>query len=107
MAGEVELAYEAVTRELLMDEDYDVDLTPDGLLVKGRLFAFLEDDDLVLELPEARSADLRERGIAVAFHSTKGGDSRNWVRVADLQLWSELAREAHQFVGEPPVGHQS
>jgi len=43
----------------------------------------------------------------VAFHSTKGGDSRNWVRVGDLQLWSELAREAHQFVGEPPVGHQS
>lgn len=107
MAGEIELAYEAVTRELLMDEDYDVDLTPDGLLVKGRLFAFLDGDDLVVELPEGRSADLRERGVAAPFHSTKGGDSRNWVRVSDVQLWSELAREAHEFVGEPPVGRQS
>lgn len=107
MTDEADRTYDAVTRELLMDEDYDVDLTPDGLLVKGRLFAFLEDDDLVVELPEARSADLRERGIAVAFHSTRGGDSRNWVRIGDLQLWSELAREAHQFVGEPPVGRQS
>jgi len=107
MASDVELTYEAVTRELLMDEDYDVDLTPDGLLVKGRLFAFLDGEDLVVELPESRSTDLQKRGIAMAFHSTKGGDSRNWVRVADLQLWSELAREAHQFVGEPPVGHQS
>ena len=107
MTVEADRTYDAVTRELLLDEDYDVDLTPDGVLVHGKLFAFQDGDDLVVELPEARSADLRERGIAVPFHSTRGGDSRNWVRVSDLQLWSELAREAHTFVGEPPVGRQS
>ena len=96
-----------MTRELLLDEDYDVDLTPDGLLVGGKLFAFLDGDDLVVELSEARSADLRERGIAVPFSGSHGGPSRNWVRVGDLELWSELAREAHTFVGEPAVGRES
>jgi hypothetical protein len=104
---EVQRTYDAVTRELLMDEDYDVDLTPDGLLVHERLFAFLDGNDLVVELPEGRSVDLRARGIAVPFEGTQGGPSRNWVRVGDLQLWSELAREAHQFVGEPAVGRES
>ena len=81
MGTEADRTYDAVTRELLLDEDYDVDLTPDGLLVHGRLFAFLDGDDLVVELPEDRSADLRERGIAVPFSGAHGGPSRNWVRV--------------------------
>jgi hypothetical protein len=104
---EAQVTFDAVTDQLLQDEDYDVDATPDGLLVKGHLFAFLDDGALVVELPEARSADLRRRGVAEPFHSTRGGDSRTWVRVTDLQLWSELAREAHTYVGEPPVGRQS
>ncbi|WP_448002635.1 hypothetical protein [Agromyces bauzanensis] len=104
---EVERAYDAVTRELLLDEDYDVDLTPDGLLVHEKLFAFLDGTDLVVELPEARASDLRARRVAVAFTGTQGGRSRNWVRVADRELWSELAREAHEYVGEPPVGRES
>jgi hypothetical protein len=29
------------------------------------------------------------------------------VVVADQELWGELASEAHAFIGEPPVGHQS
>ncbi|WP_438854778.1 hypothetical protein [Agromyces sp. M3QZ16-3] len=99
--------YDAVANELLHDADYDVDATPDGLLVKGRLFAFLDGGQLVVDLPAARSADLQARGIVVPFHSARGGDSRTWVRVSDRELWSELAREAHEFVGEPPVGHQS
>ncbi|WP_401000841.1 hypothetical protein [Agromyces sp. GXQ0307] len=104
---DAQATYDAVADELLRDADHDVDATPDGLLVKGRLFAFLDGGELVVDLPEARSTDLQERGIVVPFHSTRGGDSRTWVRVADLQLWSELAREAHEFVGEPPVGRQS
>ena len=107
MGTEADRTYDAVTRELLLDEDYDVDLTPDGVLVHGRLFAFLDGDDLVVELPAARSADLRERGVAASFRGEHGGPSRNWVRVSDRQLWSELAREAHTFVGEPPVGRES
>ncbi|MDQ0894590.1 hypothetical protein [Agromyces ramosus] len=104
---EAEQTYEAVTRELLLDEDLDVDETPDGLLVRGRLFAFLDGSHLVVELPEARSADLRRRGIATAFSGAHGGPSRNWIRVGDRELWSELAHEAHEYVGEPPVGRES
>ena len=107
MTDEAEWTYEAVTRELLLDEDLDVDETPDGLLVHGRLFAFLDGVDLVVDVPEARSADLRARGVAVPFSGTEGEPNRNWVRVADRELWSELAREAHLYVGEPPVGRQS
>ena len=43
MGDEADRTYDAVTRELLLDEDYDVDFTPDGLLVHGRLFAFLDE----------------------------------------------------------------
>ena len=107
MGDEADRTYDAVTRELLLDEDYDVDFTPDGLLVHGRLFAFLDEDDLIVELPESRSVDLRGRGIAEPFSGVHGGPSRNWVRVTDRELWSELAREAHTYVGEPPVGRQS
>lgn len=104
---EVERAYDAVTREMLLDEDFDVDLTLDGLLVHGKLFAFLDGTELVVELPEARAADLRERGLALPFRGRQSGPSRNWIRVSDRALWSELAREAHQYVGEPPVGRES
>lgn len=87
------------------DED-DVTVAPEGLLVHGRLFAFLEGDDLVVEVPPARANDLVERGVAARF-AAEGRSLRNWVRVSDPQLWPELAREAHEFVGEPPVGGQS
>lgn len=104
---EVEQTYVAVTRELLLDEDLDVDETPDGLLVHGKLFAFLDGSELVVELPEARSIDLQLRGIATAFSGAHGGPSRNWIRVGDRELWSELAHEAHEYVGEPPVGRET
>ncbi|MBM7503273.1 hypothetical protein ACFPER_07305 [Agromyces aurantiacus] len=104
---DVQSTYDAVANELLEDADFDVDATPDGLLVKGRLFAFLDGGQLVVDLPAGRSSDLQQRGIVEPFHSTRGGDSRTWVRVADRELWSELAREAHEFVGEPPVGRES
>ncbi|MGA1835542.1 hypothetical protein VD659_01295 [Herbiconiux sp. 11R-BC] len=97
-------AYEDLV--LSLREEDGVAVTPDGLLVHGKLFVFLEGEDLVVELPEVRSTDLRTRGIASAFRAA-GHPSREWVRVADRQLWPELARESHEFVGEPPVGGQS
>jgi hypothetical protein len=77
-----------------------------GLAVHGRVFAFLEANDLVIELPLPRATDLVRRGQAERF-STPSHPSRDWVRVNDLQLWPELTREAHEFVGEPPVGDDS
>ena len=78
----------------------------EGLLVHGRLFAFLDGDDLVVEVPFVRANDLVDRGLAKKF-TREGSTERDWVRVTDGQLWPELAREAHEFVGEPAVGGDS
>ena len=83
-----------------------VDLSADGLTVNGNLFAFADGDELVVDLSSARAADLVHRGMA-AHYKHGGVSSRDWVSVSDLSLWSELAREAHEYVGEPPVGGQS
>ena len=57
-------AYEDLTFSMSDDEDFDVAVAADGLLVRGKLFAFLEGDDLVVELPEVRAKDLKARGVA-------------------------------------------
>ncbi len=105
MASEsAQRAYEGVI--VSFGEEDEVAVAEDGLLVRGKLFAFLEDDDLVVELPEARARDLVVRGVAAPFRAA-GHPTRNWIRVSDLDLWPELARESHEFVGEPPVGGES
>jgi hypothetical protein len=83
-----------------------VTLTADGLAVNGNLFAFADGDDLVVDLSSARAADLVHREMA-AHYKHDGAPSRDWVSVSDQSLWSELAREAHEYVGEPAVGGQS
>jgi hypothetical protein len=99
-------AYSLLADELRGDPDADVDLTADGLTVKGTLFAFPLDDDLVVCLPVARASDLVSRDVAAA-HDDDAPAGGAWVKVDALDLWSELASEAHTFVGEPAVGHQS
>lgn len=99
-------AYRELTLAMRADEDYDVAVTDKGLLVRGKLFAYLDGDDLVVEVSETRAKDLLERGVADVY-ITNVGPSPRWVRVSDLQLWPELAREAHTYVGEPPVGGES
>ncbi|MCU1475766.1 MAG: hypothetical protein JWQ64_459 [Subtercola sp.] len=90
----------------IMSDEEGVTSTDEGLLVHGTLFAFRQGDDLVVEVPKPRASDLKKRGVAYSF-KVDGRSSRDWVRVSDLQLWPELAREAHEFVGEPPVGGES
>jgi hypothetical protein len=106
MPSPTEDAFARVALALALDEDDDVTVTPDSLLVKGRTFARLAGDGLAVDLPEHRAADLLERGIATAGHGTADARGR-WVVVEDLDTWQELASEAHQFVGEPPVGRDS
>lgn len=106
MAEEFNQAFADVAFALQSDPDDDVTLDGDRLLVKGRLFAYLDGPALVVDLPAARSADLVARGIATAA----GGDavpSGAWTAVAAEDDWPELAAEAHQFVGEPAVGRDS
>lgn len=99
-------AFSLLSDELRADPDDDVTVTDAGLEVHGRLFAFLLDDDVIVCLPAARAADLVGRDVA-APHERASIDGGSWVRVDARDLWSELASEAHTFVGEPAVGRQS
>ncbi len=99
-------AYENLTRALVRDEHRDVQLGPDGLRVRGRLFAFLDGADLVVHLPETRIAELRGREVAESF-DVVAHENRTWARVRDWHLWPEMAREAHQYVGHGALGGQS
>jgi len=88
------------------DPDDDVTSDHDGhLRVRGKVFAQLHGDRLLVDLPRSRAEDLIARGIADV---AEGPDARGvWVAVQDTDDWLELATEAHQFVGEPSVGRES
>jgi hypothetical protein len=102
-------AFENLTLEFRDEEGVTIDI--DGLLVHGTLFAFLDGDELVVDLPAGRASDLVERDQGTRFRldadGVRGEKSRDLVRVRDRSLWQELTREAHEYVGEPPVGGQS
>jgi hypothetical protein len=106
MSAESDRAFSSVSDALLGDPDDDVHLDGTRLTVKGTLFARLEGDELLVALPAARAADLVSRGIASPA-SANGASNGAWVSIHDVENWVELAGEAHQFVGEPPVGRQS
>ena len=84
----------------LVDSGDGVTAHGDELHVHGKPFARLAGDDLSVLLPPARVDDLEKRGIS----SDRDGQ---WLFFSSRELWSEMAREAHEYVGEPPVGHQS
>ncbi|MFF1876399.1 hypothetical protein [Leifsonia sp. NPDC058230] len=100
-------SFDILTTQLLEDPDDDVALTSRGLHVHGKLFAFLDDGDLVVDLPQGRAADLVERGIAAPASDPVVAPKGAWVRIGDPEDWPELASESHQFVGEPAVGRES
>lgn len=100
-------AFELLAAQLLEDPDDDVTVTSLGLHVHGRLFAYLDGVGLVVDLPEDRGADLVGRDVAEPVDEGLAEPRGNWVKIADAEDWPELASEAHQFVGEPPVGKQS
>lgn len=99
--------FDLVKSELLADPDADVVDGPDGLTVKGALFAFEpEAGRLLVDLPASRAADLGGRGVAAPADTDRVAKGR-WVAVTERDDWLELATEAHQFVGEPAVGRDS
>ncbi len=100
-------AFDLVKGELLADPDHDVVDGPEGLTVKGALFAYEpEAGRLVVDLPEQRAADLIARGVAESADTDAPAKGR-WVSVTEQDDWLELTTEAHQFVGEPAVGRDS
>ncbi len=96
--------YDALLGEF--QESDEVVAQSDGLYVNGALFAFLDKGALVAKLPLGRLADLEYRDIAVPYVSEKH-PTRDWVSITDEQLWPEMVREAHRYVGEPQVGGES
>ena len=106
MSTESDRAFAAVSDVLLADPDDDVLLEGTRLIVRGTPFAELDGEELLVALPPARAADLVSRGIAGPA-TRDGATVGGWVSIHDTENWVELASEAHQFVGEPPVGRQS
>ncbi|MCI0157984.1 hypothetical protein KNO15_14890 [Leifsonia shinshuensis] len=107
MTDRPDVAFDLLSTQLLNDPDLDVSLTVTGLHVRGRLFAYLDDDALVTDLPPSRAADLVGRGVASAVAAGRAEPKGAWVAVSEAEDWPELAGEAHQFVGEPAVGMDS
>jgi hypothetical protein len=71
-----------------------------GLRVRGKIFAMLADDGMVVKLPVERCFALVAEGRSRPFTAGKGRPMREWVVVApDAGDWSALAREALAFVG--------
>lgn len=76
------------------------------LQVGGSAFAFLNESALVVRLPSARRADLIRRGFGTPF-TEEGRLGKNWLRLADMTLWGEVAEEACNFAMAPAVGGES
>ena len=110
MASDPSRTFSDVAMALQADPDDDVAVEGTRLLVKGKLFAFVDGAHLVVDVPAARAADLVVRGIASVVSDTTAATAQPqgaWVGIDDAENWLELATEAHRFVGEPPVGRQS
>lgn len=71
-----------------------------GLMVGGKLFAFLWRGDLVLKLPAARIDDLIAQHGAKRMRRGEGAEMREWVVLpaARQSEWPDLVREACRFV---------
>jgi hypothetical protein len=98
--------FDSVAFELSRDPDDDVTVADTELLVRHRLFAYLDGERLVIDLPKHRADDLLARKMVEHAHGRSDAHGV-WVASHDTADWSELAREAHQFVGEPAVGGES
>jgi hypothetical protein len=65
---------------------------------RGRIFAMLSHDCLVVKLPRARVDQLVAAGLGERFDAGKGTPMKEWFVLAAADLsWSELAHEALDF----------
>ena len=72
------------------------------LKVKGRIFAMLVRDELVLKLPRKRVDELVAQREGVHFDAGKGKPMKEWFVLSSTssKRWAPLAREALDFVRE-------
>lgn len=73
-----------------------------GLKVRGKLFAMLVRDSLVVKLPKPRVAALIASGTGQPYDPRRDGRvMREWIALgptAHQEIWLFLAREARDFV---------
>jgi len=71
-----------------------------GLMVGGKLFAFIKDGHLVLKLPATQIDILIEAHDAVRFDGNRGKPMKEWVVMppSSSVLWPALAEDAFRFV---------
>jgi hypothetical protein len=72
-----------------------------GLRIKGKIFAMLVKDQLVVKLPKDRVDELVSAGAGTQFDPGHGRLMKEWASVApdSSEDWERLAGEALQFVG--------
>ncbi len=71
-----------------------------GLKANGKLFALFTQGTLVVKLPKDRIAALVAKGQGTPFDPGHGRLMKEWLTVVSPRAsWSELAKEAHAFVG--------
>ena len=101
--SDAEQSFAVLADDLLADPDVTEGTgfgSNPGLRVHRKIFAMLVRGQLVVKLPAARCAQLRDDGEAAAFDAGKGRPMREWIAVSDdaMARWPELAAEALGYV---------
>jgi hypothetical protein len=73
------------------------------LSIRGKIYAMLVRDQLVVKIPAAQAAELIAAGTAVAFQPRPGRQMREWVAVdppppgAGDGIWPDLVDDARRY----------
>ena len=72
-----------------------------ALKVDGKIFAMISSNgDFVVKLPAYRVDELVRDGTAQHFEAGRGKKMKEWLALSgNRELWINLAKEAHMFVG--------
>lgn len=96
--------FQRIAHDLLKDADVTQAkmFGSPGLRSRGKVFAFLWKQRLVIKLPQARVDQLVSAGDAKRFDPGHGRVSKEWVSVgvATKLNWARLVQEARGFVDQ-------
>jgi hypothetical protein len=103
-ASEAQQRFEQLAAGLLADPEVAEGTgfgSAPGLRIKGKIFAMLVKDQLVVKLPKDRVDELVSAGAGTQFDPGHGRLMKEWASVApdSSEDWERLAGEALQFVG--------
>jgi TfoX/Sxy family transcriptional regulator of competence genes len=88
----------------LFEADKDIEVTKmfgsPGIKVRGKVFAMLVKEKLVVKLSQDRVNEMVNRGEGTYFDPGHGKLMKQWVSVSDDygRLWPKVAREAMIYV---------